>query len=75
LKNSKQFWKNLKSKFKVKNKTPSVDGLTDPASIADLFATNMQKLYTPIWAAREAELKSFISTRLNFMVEDSNNLC
>jgi len=64
-KNSYQFWKTWKSKFIVLNKPPFVDGLTDPASIADLFAMNMQKLYTPILAAREEELKSHITTRLD----------
>jgi len=44
-KNSGVLWKSWKSKFRDKNKTPSGDDQTDPASIADLFVTNMQKLY------------------------------
>jgi len=46
-KNPKSFWKTWKSKFKVKDRTPTVNGLRNDDSIANFFAESIKKTCTP----------------------------
>ena len=71
-KNSKGFWKTWKSKFNIKHKSPSVNGLTDPANVAELFANNIKRVIeSPLQAARQDQCRSNLATKLTSTIDES----
>jgi len=56
-KNPKQFWKTWKTEFKIKDKTPSINGISDDASIADIFAKNIERTCLPNCPIKDAMFK------------------
>ena len=70
-KNSKRFWKTWKSKFKIKDRSPTINGLSDDDTIANLFAKTIKMTSTPNSPHKNIDFKATFINKISNMHSDN----